>query len=999
MKPAFRLFICSVFLCLNLSVSAAETNTAPVRFDSRIAPKEPSEAEKTFECVDGFKMKLIAAEPLTSDPTAITYDENGVAYVAEMNDYPFTDKKNDIAWKESIDPPGGKVRMLIDEDGDGKFDKSYIFAEEMSWPTGLACWKGGVFVAAAPDLWYLKDTDGDHKADVRVKVYTGFRKFNVQAVMNNLVWGLDHKIYGAGSGNGGTIQTVKQPSAKPVTLTRNDFRFDAITDQFEALSGGARFGNTFDDIGNRFICNIRNPVQHVVLPAQYLARNPYLLVHSAVTDCARASDDLPVYRISKPEPWRVVRAKQWLAETNHKYPRSETAAEGFFTSTSGITIYRGAAYPQKYYGNAFMGEVAGNLVHRQVLTPNGVTFSAERGDPKTEFVRSTDNWFRPVNYINAPDGTLHLLDMYRETIEHPWSIPDEIKAQLDLTSGKDRGRIYRLEPPNFKAPKPPRLGHASTLELVATLENPNSWWRDTAHRLLFERQDPSAIKPLQTLVRKSKSPLARLHALYSLDGLKALRDEDILQGLSDSHPGVRENAVRLAELRLQKSPALVAKVMALAMDPDQRVRFQTAFTLGEVKDPTASKALLTILKRDAADSWMQTAVLSSAANSSGELLAGLCKDSAFFESTNGVIIGKQLAFVVGARGNDQEVNTVLTVASGPNISSTLQGTIIVGLADGLKRGGKSITKVASDSASPAAKSIATMLQQAQQTALAVHAPIPQRQQAIQLLGFSDFAKVEKALTALLGASQPQEMQMAAVHALSSFTSPKVAEILVTQWPGFTPTIRNEVIEALVARKERLPVLLTAVENKIISPSQVPATRKTMLLSHKDSAIASRAKNLLGNDAPSGRKEVLEKYQAALTLKGESAHGAKVFEMNCAVCHRQGNKGNDVGPNLGTVRAWTPDQIMLNILDPNREVSPNYVNYNIDLKNGESATGIIAEETATSITLKRANNIQETILRQNIEKIASSGMSLMPEGLEVGIPPQDMADLLSFLLQK
>ena len=977
----------------------AETNATTIKFDARIPAVEAKDAEKTFECLDGFRMKLIAAEPLVNDPTAMVYDENGIAYVAEMSDYPFTDKKNDIAWKESIDPPGGRIRMLIDEDGDGKFDKSFVFAEDMSWPTGLACWKGGVFVGAAPDIWYLKDTNGDHKVDVRIKVYTGFRKYNVQAVMNNLVWGLDHKIYGAGSGNGGTIQTLSKPNQKPVALTRNDFRFDAVTEEFEALSGGARFGNTFDDVGNRFVCNIRNPVQQVVLPANYLARNPYLLVHSAIIDCARASDNLPVYRISKPEPWRVVRAKQWAAETNHKYPRSETAAEGFFTSTSGITIYRGAAYPQKYYGNAFMGEVAANLVHRQVLTPKGVVFSAERGDEKTEFVRSTDNWFRPVNYVNAPDGTLHVLDMYRETIEHPWSIPDEIKAQLDLTSGKDRGRIYRLEPPNFTVPKPPRLGSASTAELVAALENPNVWWRDTAHRLIFERQDKSAVKPLQNLLRQSKSPLARLHALYSLDGLAGLSEEDLLLGLNDSAAGVRENALRLAEPRLKSSPVLVTKILALADDPDTRVRFQTAFSLGETSDPRTTAALLKIIKHDGDNTWIQTAVLSSAANSAAEMLAGVLQDGSFAHGTAGQNLVKQLAFIVGARGQTKDVDSVLSVASGSTIDATMQSAIFIGLADGLKRGGKSITKVAADSASPAAQSIATLLQKAQETAIAEKASIVQRQQAIELLGYSDFAKVEKSLVLLLGANQPQAIQMAAVHTLSSFTSPKVAPILVSQWPGFTPTIRNEAIEALVARKERLSVLFDAVEKQIISPAQIPATRKTMLMSHKDSAVAARANSLLGKDAPSARKDVLAKYQVALTLKGDQSHGEKVFELNCALCHRLGTKGNDVGPNLSTVKAWTPDQLLLNILDPNREVSPNYVNYNLDLKNGESATGVIAEETATSITLKRANNIQETILRQNIDKMASSGMSLMPEGLEAGIAPQDMADLISFLLQK
>ena len=259
----------------------------------------------------------------------------------------------------------------------------------------MAVWKGGIFVSATPDVWYLKDTDGDRRADVRRKVFTGFRKFNVQAVMNNLRWGLDHKIYAAGASNGGEIRTVAQLQAMAQPLRQNDFCFDPRNDNLQLLSGGARFGNTFDDWGNRFICNIRNPLEHVVLPHHYLARNPLLPVTAAVHDAALAGDTLPVFRVSPAEPWRVVRAERWTNESGQKYPNSELAAEGFFTSASGVTIYRGAAYPAEYRGNAFVGEVAGNLIHRQTISPDGVTFIARRGDEASEFVASTDNWFRP----------------------------------------------------------------------------------------------------------------------------------------------------------------------------------------------------------------------------------------------------------------------------------------------------------------------------------------------------------------------------------------------------------------------------------------------------------------------------------------------------------------------------------------------------------------------------------------------------------------------------
>src|SRR5439155_7361198 len=184
-----------------------------------------------------------------------------------------------------------------------------------------------------------------------------------------------------------------------------------------------------------------------------------------------------------------------------------------------------------------------------ILERDGVTFKSRRADENTEFVRSRDNWFRPVNFVNAPDGTLTVLDMYRETIEHPWSIPDDIKAQLDLSSGSDRGRLYRLTPPGFRSPKPPKLSAATTAELVAHLESPHSWYRELAQRLLFERQDKSATGLLRQIARQSQIPQSRLHALYLLEAFGSLLDDALEEAISHPHPAVRRHAISLAAPR------------------------------------------------------------------------------------------------------------------------------------------------------------------------------------------------------------------------------------------------------------------------------------------------------------------------------------------------------------------------------------------------------------------------------------------------------------------
>jgi putative membrane-bound dehydrogenase-like protein len=1013
-------------------LTSAPTVHAAITTLPSVPPKTPAEEAASFRIQEGFRMELLAAEPLVTSPVAMTYDENGRAYVCEMRDYPYTDKARHKPSQENpTDAPIGRVTLLEDTDDDGRFDKSTIFADGLSWPTGVACWKGGVFVCATPDLWYLKDTDGDGKADLRRKVFTGFRKLNVQAVINNLVWGLDNEIHGAGSSNGGQIRPGDQPDAKPIVMTRHDFRFDPVTERFELLSGGARFGGSFDDWGNRFLCNIRNPVQHVVLPARYLARNPYLPVRSPIHDAAAFGDQLPVYRISTFEPWREVRAKRWAGERDTINPRSELIGGGVFTSTSGLTIYRGASYPEKFRGAAILGEVANNVIHAQRLAADGATFKATPMFDKVEFVASTDIWFRPVNFVNAPDGTLHVVDMYRENIEHPWSIPDDIHAAVDLESGRDRGRLWRLAPPDFNPVKPPRPGSATTAELVSTLENPNSWWRETAQRLLFERQDKAAAPALRNLVKKSKAPQARLHALWTLAGLGELTDDDVFLGLKDKSPGVRENAVRLAEPRLIYSTSssrreealtsppdkvslltsaatstktkpprapkqpLLERVFQLANESDPRARLQVAFTLGELSDPRAPGKLADLIRRRAEDPWLRTAVLSSTGGHGDQLLVELLKAKLATSRRHEDFI-TELARMIGARCQPEELQRVFAALGGTSAKDRSgERLVLSAIADGLKRSGKSLRRAAIEPESK--RRINALLMQAESDAMSETEPAAARMSAIQFLAYDDFQNVRDALKLLLDPRQPAEIQCAAIATTGSFTAVETAPMLLTHWRAQTPAIRAEVVLAMLGGRARVLPLLQAIERGEISANQIPFARRAALLRSTDAKVKELATKLFGDTAPGARKEVVAKYQAALALKGDCARGRKVFETACANCHVAGSIGKDVGPNLATVRQWNPDQLLVNILDPNREVSPNFVSYAVATKDGRTLDGIIAEESAASLTLKRADGVTETVLRRDIASLTGSGLSLMPEGVEAAITVEQMADLLAFLL--
>ncbi len=945
-------------------------------------PAKPiEEALASFEAVDGFEMELVAQEPLVNDPIAATFDENGNLYVCEMRDYPYKPQPG-------VDPIG-TLRLLKDTDGDGVFDESHVFADNLLWAGGVAAWKGGVFVAAAPDIWYLKDTNGDNRADLRRKVYTGFGTANQQAMLNNLTWGLDHKIYGSTAGNGGNVHYVENPNnfAEPIPVSGRDFRFDPETGEFEAITGSVQFGNAFDDWGNRFLCSESRPLLHAVLPQRYLQRNPHLSTPNLIHHLT--SGPVPIFRISPLERWRMIRSSRRIA-VGARSPNAAGASHHVIDAAAGVTIYRGGAYPQKYYGSVFIGGAQSNLIHRRELTPDGVTFSSARGDVGTEFVRSSDNWFRPVNFVNAPDGTLYVLDMSREILE-TIHVPLDVLKFIDLKSGRKHGRIYRLAPPDFEYPGPPRLGEATTEELVAALASPHSWWRVTAHRLLFERQDKSAVNGLRTMLSHQR-PQARLHALWSLSGLESLSNDDLRMALNDPHPALREHAMRLAEPRLDGTPDLLEQIIVLSGDEQVRIRLQAAFSLGETQSPLAAQALARLARSSAGDRWVRTAVLSSASGLADQMLVELLADREFATSSAGSAMLTQLAILVGSRSQQGEIDRVLETLV---TEGEFQLSLIQSLASGMLRSGGRLT--ATNRTPP---TVATLLKrivaEARTTALNRSAPVATRRQAIRILGVVRFEDSHDVLVNVLNVAEAESVQLEAVRSLTTYSDERVAAILLANWNGQTPGVRKEVIEALLSRPSRTRVYLEAVKRGAASVTQLDLTRRNLLLKDKDEEVRRLATELFGAEYSAARGAVIKEYQQVLTLKGNVASGEGVFRGQCAACHRLGNIGHAIGPNLISSTARDAATLMMHVLAPNQYALPMYENYVVVDTNGRLFTGMLASQSATSITLKREENKTETILRENIDELRSTGKSLMPEGFEQQIDKQAMADLISFL---
>jgi putative heme-binding domain-containing protein len=574
--------------------------------------------------------------------------------------------------------------------------------------------------------------------------------------------------------------------------------------------------------------------------------------------------------------------------------------------------------------------------------------------------------------------------MYREVVEHPWSIPEDIKNQLHMDSGRDRGRIWRLTPPGFQPPSPPRLGKATTAELVATLENPNAWWRETAQRLLYQRQDKSAVEPLRELTRESKSPLARMHALWTLHGLGELKADDILGALQSEVAGLRIHGLRLAEGQFVESQQLAVQVRAMHDDPDAQVRFHVALALGELLDSASFEPLLSIARRDAADPLTRIAVLSSAADRSHQLFAAILHDRV--PSADEQEFLAQLAAVVGARNRPAEVSAVLETLAKSRLPKPARRDLLVSLGDGLLRTGKTL----------AALDLPAGPRQFFDELVADAAKASDQEWALRLLAHADFATARPAFEAVLDPRRPQTLQLVAVRAMRTATSDDVAPLLLSRWTAYTPLLRGEVIATLSTRPAWAKALLDAVEAGTVGKSQIDTARQAVLKNHRDPAVRDRAAKLFAVTTPAARQKVLAGYQAAVEKPGNAAKGLGVYRRECASCHLAGNVGQIVGPAAATFQAKSPAELLVAILDPNREVDPRYLNYVVNLTDGRSTSGVIAGESPTAVTLRRADGAVESVLRTQIEELKSTGLSLMTEGLEQRITPAEMADLLAFL---
>jgi putative membrane-bound dehydrogenase-like protein len=968
-------------------------------------PLTPEESARRVRLPAGFRLELVASEPLVREPSGLCWDERGRLFVCELHGYNLEGyldvqelnktgqldrevrriQANDHAKKAAEAGTFGTVKLLLDIDGDGRMDKAEVFADRLPPCYGVVPARGGVIVACAPDIVFLADRDGDNRAEEQVRLFTGFATGALERGINAPQWGLDDWIYCGRGHGGGAITGPHLP--QPVRLGGTDFRFKADGAAIEPITGATHtFGFALTEWGDRVVMTTSLPGIFVTpLPWPYLARNPDAAAPGMEQP---AADYTRVYPVAPPHPWRVKRAADpgFFKYYRDRYGVSDSEAGGYFTSGCGPLVYQDVALPTEYRGQFFMCEPAQNLIHRAVIERDGPALRLRRapGEEASEFLASSDPWFHPMHLIHGPEGAIYIVDFYREIIEDYSAVPRYLQQQYGLHQGIDHGRIWRLTHQAAPPAPPADLNQLDLPALVREVGSPHFWRRQTARRLLVERRLLAAQPALSRLAREAGEAAVVLNALYTLEALGQLQAEDAAAALRHVSPGVRIHALRLAERWLDSHPALREQVLRLADENDHSVLLQLALTLGESRDQRALSVLAALARAQGAMQWMPNAIVSSLRARAGEMLAELLGAPGQLDQAAPLL--EPLAACIAARREAQEFGAALVL-----LASQTEPAVVQSCLRGFQAGLKNVRHAAVSAGGQEAlgKLLISVDPEVRRLARAVAG----------VLKVSDPAQARALLAEAakdaVNLQLPAEARLAAVAHLAVADEPDALRSLLAAWPVNTPTVREAILDAVFARRERLPALLAAIEQQTVPAAALTAFQRATLLEHDQPAIRERAARVFPRFNPA-TDETFRRFAAALTGPRDAARGEQVFNEHCASCHLVRGLGFAVGPDLGAEFQRAEEAILRDILAPNDTLSAGYPTCVIDTTAGQTHSGILVNESATSFTLRQAAGGELTFLRKDVAKLATLPVSLMPEALKDEITPKDAADLIAWL---
>lgn len=1006
-------------------------------------PQRPADTLKALEIHPDFTMKLVASEPLITKPMNFDWDPSGRMWVAETPEYPngrrgMRPDYRGKEWKDhgGVDPePGKQVRkaidkisILTDSNGDGIADKKEIFYEGLELVTGLVFYKDGVIVTQAPDILWLRDTDHDGKADKVEKLYTGLGTGDTHAVINNPRWGWDGWIYATHGYSAGRVKSG-----------------DGSKDFGNAGSGVVRFkpdGSAFEQYsskgGNTWGLEITG--DNRVMWTQ--PTSGQLLMETVLPEYALSRG-----KVGSTASYHVVEpsGKTFPAMSWDQQAYRQIDWVGSFTAAAGCVVYDGGSWPAEYNGDYFTTEPTINIIHHARLTPQGSssTFHKLPGREETEFIRSKDMWWRPIEVRVGPDGAMYVGDFYNQAVIHNDTRgPDHNGVNAAVRPDRDHyfGRIWRVDQKDAKKLAVPDLAKADVKGLVKALESPNRAVRMTAFRLLLERPNPVPERTrlwkegeqdqyaalmeknfgyqslLKLALDSSKSAESRVASLWIL----GQRDAEVLMlqwtaALADKDPVVRRNAALLAELPQYASGLVAAdqRFGPLLVDNDPPVRLAAlrALAAGAFADETA-KALISAWPKFDDDFQKSAAVGAASKNPSASIAAAL-------DSPDPAALSPLVNALTQSLTNaDEAAKLVISLSTKPAAADPLKASILDSLAKTVTGSptltpaltealGKLLSSGASGSALPlAAKwdksgSLKPVIERmtGELFAKLESGNDDSRFAAAQgLLGLR--GAVPGALPAVIKAatgSATPALKRQLITALGTTGDPTVGTMLAGSFGQLPGEAQGAAFEVLLQRADWSLALLDAAKAKKADLTTLGPANLARLRTYPDGAVAKAASAYLDElmgPALQAKAEALAKLTPIVEQPGDAEKGKALFAGACAVCHNLNGQGSDVGPGLTGMGSHGPAELLTAIIDPNREVDPSYVAWNIETKDGKFHSGVIARENPTSLVLKSLAG-QEEIRVSDIKSRVNTGRSLMPEGFE-GLGGETLRDILAYI---
>ncbi len=973
-------------------------------------PLPAEESLKHFVTPKGFRLELFAADPdIQGKPICMAWDERGRLWIAETYDYP-----------NELQPEGkgrDRIRILEDTDGNWKADKFTVFAENLSIPTSLAFYKGGVIVQDGTRTLYLKDTNGDDKADQKTVLFSGWSQGDTHGGVSNFQYGLDNWIWAMQgynnshpTGDGKRQQTFRQGFFR--------FRPDGSELEFVRSTNNNTWGLGISEEGLIFGSTAnRNPSVYMPIPNRYYERvrgwTPSLVLGS-IADT----------HLFKP-------ITQNVRQVDH---------HGGYTAAAGHALYTARHYPKPYWNRtAFVNGPTGHLVGTFVLTPKGSDF---RSTSPFNLTASDDEWAAPILSEVGPDGNVWVMDWYNYIVQHN-PTPRGFKtgkgnAYVSDLRDKKHGRIYRVVYGDQQA-KPMTLANASPEKLVATLNHPNMLWRKHAQRLLVER---GKIDVVPAIIQMASDPSVDeiglntgvIHALWTLHGLEQLNghgldaSQALIAALKHKSPGVRRNAIQVMPREFPPSPRMIV-ASGLLSDPDAQVRLAALLALSDLP-PTksAGKAILSVMTHpmNTGDRWISDAAISAAAKNADSFLAAVAGLNQNLDDR----LLETISIVSGHYGRGGPVDSIgLLMESLTKADPQAAEAILLGLA---KNWPKEKTPTLDDKLEANLKQLLTRLPTSSKgvlVKLAIHwgsgefesyakevtnsllseidnKAILTKQRIVaasQLVAFRSLDEaVVKDLLNRITPQTPPEFALGLMQSLSASECPTLGTLITNRLQSLTPKTRALGIVVLLNRPASTRSLLDAIDQGNVQLSELSLDQKQALTAHPDQTIQRQARRLLrrGGALPNpDRQQVLAELLPLTRQTGDAKAGKLIYTKQCGKCHQHSGEGTKIGPDLTGMAVHPKAELLTHIIDPSRDVEGNYRIYTLSTTDGLVHTGLLASESKTAIELFDVEGKKKVILREDIEVMRGSRKSLMPEGFEKQVAAKDIVNLLEFLTKR